>query len=140
MKRILLLTMLIFTAFAVSAQNKTPSPTPPPPAVTPAPPPPGSEVLTPATKTIEVYQEEASLAKEKTIQLQAQIIQNSAEAQMAPLRTEFETEDASMNVEIEAIRKQNGWGPDVVLDRNPSSVTYGKWLRQPKPPEKPAKK
>ena len=83
-----------------------------------------------------------ALQTEKSITLQAQVLQNQAmqqiEPQMAPLKADYQKQDAVIAATEEIVRKENGLPPNVSLDRSPQSPTFGKWIKAPELPP-PAK-
>lgn len=94
--------------------------------------------LTPK-ETPESLKLQLAVEKQKSLQLQYQVIQAKIEPELAPLRVEFQKQEKAMAAESEAVKRQNGWGADVVLDQNPSSATFGTFIHKPVDVKKEAK-
>jgi hypothetical protein len=132
-------TIFLLCALTVGAQTKkpkAPAPVTIPPQAAPAKP--AADIVMPK-ETVDSLKLQLALTKQKSIQTEAQALQQQAmqaiEPRMVPLRTEFQTQAAASKAEEEKVRHENGFGPDIQLDQNFASPNFGQWVRQ-KGPEK----
>jgi hypothetical protein len=130
---VLVLALLSTAAFA---QDKAKAPEPPktPPAAT-APAAPKPDTVSPK-ETVDSLKLQLALERQKAVQQQAQDLQTQAmqsiEPKMQPLRNEFMEQSKVAADEMEKVRKENNFGPDVNLDQNLNSPTFGKWVKTEK--------
>ena len=80
-----------------------------------------------------------AIERERGLQLEFQAVTQSIEPQLQPLRQKFAEQDKEVNAQVDAVKKQNGWGADVVLDKNPASPTFGQFVHKPVDVKKEAK-
>lgn len=108
-----------------------PAPTPAPPAAAPAPPP--ADIVTPK-ESVDSLKLQLAMEKQKRVQTDAQALQQQAaqaiEPRMVPLRAEYQEQLKVAQEEEQKVRKENGWGPDIVLDQAIGSTTYGQWVKK----------
>jgi hypothetical protein len=133
---VFLLSMLSVTALA---QTPKPPVTPPPAPAQATPVPPKPSELTPK-ESEDNLKLQLALQTEKSITLEATNIQKSIEPQIEPLRQQYAEQEAIVAKESDAVRKDNGWGQDAQIDRNPNSPTFGKWIKKETPPAPSAPK
>lgn len=135
------LLLLVLAPATLLAQQPKPQ-TPPAPAAPQVVAPAQSEELKPK-ESVSALKLQLALQTEKSLALQAQTIQQSIEPQMAPLRQQYSVQEPIISQEVEAVKKENGWGSEVSVDRNPQSPNYGKFVKAPVtpvPPTPPAPK
>lgn len=94
----------------------------------------GAQSLTPK-ETTESVKLQLAMEKEKTLQLQYQVVQAKIEPELAPLRQQYADQEKQVLTATEVVKKENGWGDDVVLDKNPQSATFGKFIHEAKKAE-----
>ena len=58
-----------------------------------------------------------ALERQKSLNLQAQVMQSAYNQQITNLTQQYQTQDAIVATEEKAIRKANGWEKDVTLNR-----------------------
>lgn len=130
MKRIyrnVAIALAFIVVFDVAIWTQTPAKSPAPPTI---------HEVTPK-ESVETVKLQLALEKQKSIQLQAQLVQKSIDPLLAPLQQQYNEQEAAIKAQEEAIRKENGWGPEVSIDRNPQSSSYGKFIKtEPAPPKK----
>lgn len=98
---------------------------------------PPQQELTPK-ESIDSWKAQAAAEKEKSLALQANANQASFKAALQNLQQQYIEEQKILDAEILIVRKENGWGDDVTMDRNPQSDAFGKWVKIPKPPVRPS--
>lgn len=114
-----------------------------PPAAKPADAPkpvPTADVVVPK-ESVDSLKLQLAMEKEKSIQEQAQSLQQQAmqaiEPRMVPLRADYQAQLKAATEEEDKVRKENGWGPDIVLDQSIGSSTYGMWIKKKESEKKP---
>ena len=130
MKAIPLIFILLCATAVSPAQTKPSAPAKPAPAVPAAPKPPDTVQPKESVASLKLA---LALEKQKGVQDQAQALQQQAmqaiEPRMVPLRAEFQNQTKIATEEEQAVRRENGWGPDIVLDQNLTSPTFGQWIK-----------
>jgi hypothetical protein len=107
--------------------------------------PPQQPTITPK-ETINSVKLESALKDEKALSAEAQNTQTNFKEMMAKFQSDYAVDQRAVDTLSEEVRKENGWGAEYVVDRNPQSPTFGKWVKNatpppPPPPERaPAKK
>lgn len=111
------------------AATPAPAPTPEPAKPAAAPPP---DTVTPK-ESVDSLKLQLALEKQKSVQDQAQALQQQAmqaiEPRMVPLRNEYQKQLAAAKAAEDVVRKENGWGPDINLDSTLGSPNFGLWIK-----------
>jgi hypothetical protein len=124
MKRIVILTAAFVLAFAALAQQ--------PPVQPPAQP--QGQVVIPKTP-YDSTKAQLSVAKEENLQLKANAIQVAFQQNMKDMQSQWQAEEAALNVWIAQIRRDNGWDATYTYDREKNQ-----WVHAPKAEPKPETK
>lgn len=136
--------IIVLCALSASAQSHkpkaaAPAPVPAAAAAPAAPVKPAADIVTPK-ESVDSLKLQLALEKQKSVQTEAQSLQQQAmqaiEPRMVPLRSEFQSQAAISKKEEDLVRKENGWGPDIVLDQNFASPNFGLWVKQKPAAEK----
>jgi hypothetical protein len=77
------------------------------------------------------------IADEGKLTAEAQLAQVNYKEMMDRFQSEYGLDQRQIDELSETVRKENGWGPNNVIDRNPQSATFGKWVQAPAPPTPP---
>ena len=94
--------------------------------------PPQQPTVTPK-ETINSANLSAVISDEGKMTAEAQLMQKNFQEAMGRFQSDYAADQKKADALIEEVRKENGWGPEYTVDRNPQSSTFGKWVRQPKP-------
>ena len=98
--------------------------------------PPQQPTITPK-ETINSANLDSVISDEAKLTAQAQLTQKTFQEMMAKFQSDYAQDQKKADALIEEVRKENGWGPEYTIDRNPQSAAFGKWVQTPKPPAIP---
>lgn len=78
---------------------------------------------------------------EENLNLKAAMLQEQARQQIAPLQAQFADQEKVINDWVAAVKKENGWGDEVTLDRQKLATTgHAVWTRTAPAKVAPAEK
>lgn len=136
MRKFLTFAAAVFLVAVGTAQTKKTEPKAkpaPPLIVKPAPAP----IVVPAPETMDSLKLQLALSREHSLALSFSELQQRAmqqiEPQLGPLRAQYAAQERIVIQEEQLVRKANKFGPDIVLDRNPGSPTFGEWIKVQSP-------
>lgn len=98
----------------------------------------GAQSLTPK-ETTESVKLQLAMEKEKSLQLEYQVVQAKIEPELVPLRQQYAAQEQEVLRVTEVVKKENGWGADVILDKTPGP-TFGKFIKKPEAKKAETKK
>ena len=98
--------------------------------------PPQQPTVTPK-ETISSVKLDGVLKDEKALTAEAQLAQQNFQQMMGKFQSDYAQDQKQAESLIEEVRKDNGWGPEYTVDRNPQSASFGKWVQTPKAPNPP---
>jgi hypothetical protein len=111
----------LLAVFALSIAPVFAQAKPPQPALTPK-------------ETIASVKLDKLISDEGKLTAEAQLAQVNYKEMMERFQGEYALDQKQIDELAETVRKENGWGSENVIDRNPQSATFGKWVQAPTPP------
>ena len=98
--------------------------------------PPQQPTITPK-ETINSANLDSVISDEAKLTAQAQLTQKTFQEMMAKFQGDYAADQKKADALIEEVRKENDWGNEYTVDRNPQSAAFGKWVKNPAPPPPP---